>query len=265
MGNARLDAIFSDVLESLRRVIREHRVTEGEWRLGVAWLTEAGTQPNEIPLLLDVHLGAAVDEVSNAVEAGTENTLEGPFYVPGAPLLTAPYVLPMRPDEPGERLVFSGTVRSTGGAPLAGAVLDVWHISADGGYSHFHAGYPDYNLRGRLATDEQGRFEVLTVVPQPYEIPKDGATGRMSGRARDGRLVHFAAGLDIRPGDVVECTVTYAAPHHLNSDAPLVSHRRTPAGDLFEKPAGVMLGMPSRMGDLPGRPAAPGPTVGAPK
>ena len=39
MGNARLVAIFSDVLESLRRVIREHRVTEGEWRLGVAWLT----------------------------------------------------------------------------------------------------------------------------------------------------------------------------------------------------------------------------------
>ena len=91
---------------------------------------------------------------------------------------------------------------------------------------------------------------------------KDGATGRMSGRARDGRLVHFAAGSDIRPGDVVECTVTYAAPHHLNSDAPLVSHRRTPAGDVHEKPAGVMLGMPGRIGGLP---AAAGPTVGAPK
>jgi len=179
MENARLDAIFSDVLESLRRVIREHRVTEGEWRLGVAWLTEAGTQPNEIPLLLDVHLGAAVDDVNNAVETGTENTLEGPFYVPGAPLLIAPYVLPMRPDEPGERLLFSGTVRASDGAPLAGAMLDLWQVSADGGYSHFHPGYPDYNLRGRLATDDEGRFEVLTVVPVPYEVPKGGATGRL--------------------------------------------------------------------------------------
>lgn len=179
MDTTRLDAIVSDVLESLRGVIREHRVTEDEWRLAMAWLAEAGTQPNEIPLLLDVHLGAAVDDVNNAVVSGTENTLEGPFYVPGAPLLRAPYVLPMRPDEPGERLVFSGTVRTPDGAPLAGAVLDVWHVSAEGGYSHFHPGYPDYNLRGRLATDEQGRFEVLTVVPPPYEIPKGGATGRL--------------------------------------------------------------------------------------
>src|SRR2546430_2363385 len=76
---------------------------------------------------------------------------------------------------------------------------------------------------------------------------KDGATGRMSGRARDGRLVHFAAGLGIRPGDVGECTVTYAAPHHLNSGAPLVSPRRTPAGGVHEKPARGMPGHASRV------------------
>jgi catechol 1,2-dioxygenase len=179
MENTRLDAIVTDVLESLDRVIAEHRVTEDEWRLFVAWLTEAGTQPNEIPLLLDVHFAAAVDDVNNTGGGGTENTVEGPFYVPGAPMLTAPYVLPMRPDEPGERLVFSGTVRSTGGTPLGGAMLDVWQVSPEGGYSHFHPGYPDYNLRGRLTTDGEGRFELLTVVPTPYEIPKGGATGRL--------------------------------------------------------------------------------------
>ena len=48
---------------------------------------------------------------------------------------------------------------------------------------------------------------------------KDGRTGRMSGRARDGRLVHFATGgVAPRPGDVVETVITYAAPHHLNAD-----------------------------------------------
>jgi catechol 1,2-dioxygenase len=196
MENPRLDAIVNDVLESLGRVIREHRVTGDEWRLAVAWLTEAGTQPNEIPLLLDVFFGAAVDDVNNAVETGTENTLEGPFYVPGAPVLTAPYVLPMRPDEPGESLVFSGTVRSADGAPLAGAVLDIWQISADGGYSHFHPGFPDHNLRGRLATDDQGRFEVRTVVPQPYEIPKEGATGRLL--AALGRTAYRPAHLHVK-------------------------------------------------------------------
>jgi tRNA-2-methylthio-N6-dimethylallyladenosine synthase len=77
---------------------------------------------------------------------------------------------------------------------------------------------------------------------------KDSATGRLSGRARDGRLVHFeTAGQAIRPGDIVETVVTYAAPHHLNCDGPPLSHRRTRAGDLSEtpRPVGVPLGMPS--------------------
>ena len=48
---------------------------------------------------------------------------------------------------------------------------------------------------------------------------KDASTARMTGRARDGRLVHFApSDGDIRPGDVVTTTVTGAAPHHLIAD-----------------------------------------------
>src|SRR3954471_12162258 len=61
---------------------------------------------------------------------------------------------------------------------------------------------------------------------------KDAATHRLSGRARDNRLVHFLAPAadDLpapRPGDLVEVDVTYAAPHHLVSDAPVRSVRRT--------------------------------------
>ncbi|MCV7126618.1 tRNA (N6-isopentenyl adenosine(37)-C2)-methylthiotransferase MiaB [Mycolicibacterium vanbaalenii] len=81
---------------------------------------------------------------------------------------------------------------------------------------------------------------------------KDAATARMSGRARDGRLVHFAPGAvgsEVRPGDVVVTTVTGAAPHHLIADAGLIEHRRTRAGDAHaagQKPrTGVGLGMPA--------------------
>jgi tRNA-2-methylthio-N6-dimethylallyladenosine synthase len=81
------------------------------------------------------------------------------------------------------------------------------------------------------------------------EGSKDAATGRLSGRARDGRLVHFTAAPGIRPGDVVRTVVTQAAPHHLVADGPLLSHRRTRAGDASEagtRPTtpGVLLGMP---------------------
>jgi tRNA-2-methylthio-N6-dimethylallyladenosine synthase len=91
--------------------------------------------------------------------------------------------------------------------------------------------------------------EVLVAVG---EGRKDERTGRLSGRARDGRLVHFATGdtTGIRPGDIIETTITYAAPHHLNADGAPVSHRRTRAGDAFEagratRTPGVSLGMPS--------------------
>ncbi len=85
---------------------------------------------------------------------------------------------------------------------------------------------------------------------------KDEQTHRLSGRARDNRLVHFSpvdadgAQVDVRPGDVVEVEVTYGAPHHLVSDAPVRSVRRTRSGDAWEartapKPAGVSLGLPT--------------------
>jgi tRNA-2-methylthio-N6-dimethylallyladenosine synthase len=63
---------------------------------------------------------------------------------------------------------------------------------------------------------------------------KDTATARMSGRARDGRLVHFVPGAaQVRPGDVVSTVVTAAAPHHLIADGLLLDHRRTRAGDAL--------------------------------
>ncbi|WP_231963701.1 tRNA (N6-isopentenyl adenosine(37)-C2)-methylthiotransferase MiaB [Mycobacterium adipatum] len=79
---------------------------------------------------------------------------------------------------------------------------------------------------------------------------KDAATARMSGRARDGRLVHFASGgAEIRPGDIVTTTVTRAAPHFLVADAAVSGHRRTRAGDAHaagRRPVtGVGLGMPA--------------------
>ncbi|WP_232111154.1 tRNA (N6-isopentenyl adenosine(37)-C2)-methylthiotransferase MiaB [Nocardia wallacei] len=82
---------------------------------------------------------------------------------------------------------------------------------------------------------------------------KNAATARMSGRARDGRLVHFRppAGDTGRPGDIVTVDITGAAPHHLIADGVLHSHRRTRAGDAHERgilpktaPIGVGLGIP---------------------
>ena len=63
---------------------------------------------------------------------------------------------------------------------------------------------------------------------------KDEHTHRVSGRARDNRLVHLDPGdLTLVPGDLVTATVTHAAPHHLLADdgVRLVRQRRAPAGE----------------------------------
>ncbi|MBC8092015.1 MAG: tRNA (N6-isopentenyl adenosine(37)-C2)-methylthiotransferase MiaB [Pseudonocardia sp.] len=89
---------------------------------------------------------------------------------------------------------------------------------------------------------------VVEVLVAAGEGRKDGATHRLSGRARDGRLVHFTPGpASIRPGDVVEVEIGYGAPHHLVSDSPVLSHRRTRAGDLHDTPVRPTtgLGLPS--------------------
>jgi tRNA-2-methylthio-N6-dimethylallyladenosine synthase len=107
------------------------------------------------------------------------------------------------------------------------------------------------DLQERISLEENaaqiGRsVELLVAVG---EGRKDSRTARMSGRARDGRLVHFTPmGADIRPGDIVTTAITDAAPHHLIADGAVLAHRRTRAGDAHEagrRPQGVGLGMPA--------------------
>ena len=101
----------------------------------------------------------------------------------------------------------------------------------------------------------------VEVLVTPSEGRKDAETKRLSGRARDNRLVHFAVpegGEVPRPGDMVTVQVTYGAPHHLVADSGLdggtYAVRRTRGGDAWAalqdvpqgtgKPA-VSLGMPA--------------------
>jgi tRNA-2-methylthio-N6-dimethylallyladenosine synthase len=88
---------------------------------------------------------------------------------------------------------------------------------------------------------------------------KDEATSRVSGRARDNRLVHVKVpdGRERpRPGDLADVEITYGAPHHLNADAGLSGLRRTRGGDAWEARrsaeestrVSVGLGLPTRAG-----------------
>ncbi|MDN5724786.1 MAG: tRNA (N6-isopentenyl adenosine(37)-C2)-methylthiotransferase MiaB [Propionibacteriales bacterium] len=112
---------------------------------------------------------------------------------------------------------------------------------------------------------EDRRVEVMFA---DGEGRKDAATHRMSGRARDNRLVHVAVGEDPalrpRPGDIAHTVITHAAPYHLNADAGVTDLRRTRGGDAWQaaqdQPTAtgtVGLGMPG-VGAPPPVPMTPG-------
>ncbi|MEY4349361.1 MAG: hypothetical protein RL719_658, partial [Actinomycetota bacterium] len=80
---------------------------------------------------------------------------------------------------------------------------------------------------------------------------KDAATARITGRARDNRLVHVSLPNSVelpRPGDLVTVKVTEAAPYHLIADAASESQfsvRRTIAGDAWDRAQEASCGVPS--------------------
>ncbi|MCX7521308.1 tRNA (N6-isopentenyl adenosine(37)-C2)-methylthiotransferase MiaB [Microbacterium sp. STN6] len=73
------------------------------------------------------------------------------------------------------------------------------------------------------------------------EGKKDQETHRLTGRARDSRLVHFEvpSGSPVpRPGDMVTTRISQAAPFHLLADSPTgapLQIRRTRAGDAWDR------------------------------
>jgi tRNA-2-methylthio-N6-dimethylallyladenosine synthase len=115
-----------------------------------------------------------------------------------------------------------------------------------------------------ISTEENEKQDGATVevLVAEGEGRKDAATRRMSGRARDNRLVHFApgtAGPAPRPGDIVTTRITHAAPHHLIADGDPLTVRRTRAGDAWESRARAAAASPPEPG--PQAPAGPAPVL----
>ncbi|MDH6625809.1 catechol 1,2-dioxygenase [Streptomyces sp. LBL] len=179
---ARVNTLATEVLTAVHDVIRRHQVTYDEYNALKSWLIAVG-QDGEWPLFLDVWVEHVVEEVAAADRHGSKGTIEGPYYAPGAPALPATSTLPMRENEAGTPLLFQGQVTGVSGEPLAGALLEMWQADAEGLYAQFAPGIPEWNLRGSVVADAEGRFAVTTIQPAPYQIPTDGSCGRLVAAA----------------------------------------------------------------------------------
>lgn len=102
----------------------------------------------------------------------TESEILGPFYRFGAPFRSRL----AGPDEPGDRLLLTGTVFSSDcRTPLPGALIEAWQANHAGLYDTSKPGNfteaTTFHLRGMLYTNEKGQYEIETIVPGRYPVP----------------------------------------------------------------------------------------------
>jgi protocatechuate 3,4-dioxygenase, alpha subunit len=77
----------------------------------------------------------------------------------------------------GERITIEGRVVDGEGVPVPDAVLEIWQANAYGKYAHPEDTQakpiePAFKGYGRIASDDQGRFRILTIKPGPVPGPQ---------------------------------------------------------------------------------------------
>lgn len=176
---SRLADIVAVIGSRLHELIAIVQPSQAELRLLLDFLAEVGhhtdARRHEFLLLADVlGISSAVDDIHLRQPPGaTPNARTGPFYRPDAPLLAMDGTLSR--DGKGDPLAVSGRVVALDGRAIGDAQVEVWHANGDGFYENQQPDLqPEFNLRGRLLTDAQGRFRFRTVKPAGYRIPAGG-------------------------------------------------------------------------------------------
>ena len=182
----RLAEVMTALVRHLHDFAREVRLTEDEWMTAVQWLTRTGqvsTEKREEFILASDVLGLSmlVVQMNHRLDPrATPATVLGPFHIEGSPELG--YGEDMSEGVPGTPLWVHGTVRDLDGAPVPGAVLDVWQADADGAYESQLPEVDEARLRAKYTAREDGGYCVRTVAPRGYTIPMDGPVGDLIAR-----------------------------------------------------------------------------------
>ena len=178
----RFREIITSLLKHLHAFVKDVEMTEEEWFKAIMFLTATGQmcddKRQEFILLSDV-LGVSmlVDAINHPKSGkGTESTVLGPFYVPGAPEYENGASI-IKQQYADEVALVEGKVTDPDGNPIAGARLDVWQTAANGAYDVQDQDMPENNMRGVFTTDEEGNFAFVTEKPLSYSIPTDGPVG----------------------------------------------------------------------------------------
>jgi catechol 1,2-dioxygenase len=190
IANPRLRELTAGLIRHLHAFVKENKLTDQEfetaWTLMAQMAKFTGDERNEYLLLCDVlGISELIDAVNHArPPSAVGYALVGPFYRAHAPQRKRGQSI-VSDDTEGERVRVTGRVYDLATrAPIAGAVLDVWQAATNGLYENQDKNQPDYNLRGRFETDNDGSFELVALLPTPYPVPIDGPVGELMRLAK---------------------------------------------------------------------------------
>lgn len=183
-SDPRIRQISEALVRHLHAFLREVRPTHEEWAYGINFLTRTGQMCDdnrqEFTLLSDtLGVSTLVDAINHPVAAGTtETTVLGPFFVQAAP--DRQLGDDISGGIEGEAMIVTGSVKSSDGQPLEGALVDVWHSDDEGYYDVQQLDkLGGLAMRARFTTDQSGRFHFWSIEPAAYPIPHDGPVGQM--------------------------------------------------------------------------------------
>ena len=137
--DARAKEVMTSLIRHLHAFVKDVRLTQDEWETAIGYLYDTGkiTGPtrNEFVLTSDVlGISSLVDIINSNPDGGTEASVLGPFYIEGSKMVDIGANL--IGDSEGEPTVVSGIVRTLGGDPIEGALIDVWQTAANGLYEN---------------------------------------------------------------------------------------------------------------------------------
>jgi hydroxyquinol 1,2-dioxygenase len=181
----RLREIMRSLVRHLHAFADDVHLTEAEWVTAIGTLTASGhitdDKRQEFILWSDtLGLSMLVDALAHpgaSASGATQSTVLGPFWTPDAPMRG--YGEPIFATPGGTPALVHGRVLDTAGAPIAGALLDIWQNGDNGLYTVQDTEAPEDHLRGRFLSREDGSYAFIGVRPVPYTIPHDGPVGNM--------------------------------------------------------------------------------------
>ncbi len=177
--NQRAKTVATEIVEAVRDVLRRNKVTFAEYRAGFMHLAKTQAA-GEIPLMLDLFFNTTIVQIENESRKGSKADIQGPYFVPNVPFVDHEIAIEEE-HKAMPRMVMRGKVVDMSGTPVAGAVIDVWHSTPDGRYSGIerHGNLDKKYYRGKIKTDSEGRYEVRSIIPVPYQVPNKGPTGQL--------------------------------------------------------------------------------------